>query len=143
MNGGKHEPLQGQRGAGCEQRRQRAGGHFAQEIAARAREVDAAELQDVVASGVVQLARAKRVVLLVAMFWRGFEGFLERVRSAGIGIGDDESGFIEAGFLTHAEHSAVTRHDAARQLQMRKTLAGVRMRRRKNVHKGLADHADD
>ena len=118
-------------------------GHFAQEIAARAREIDATELQDIVAPGIVQLAGAKRIILLVAMFWRGFEGFLERVRSAGIGIGDDEPGFIEAGFLTHAEHSAMTGHDAARQLQMCKTLAGVRMRRRKDIRQGLADHADD
>ena len=77
------------------------------------------------------------------MLWRGFEGFLQRVRSAGIGIGDDEPGLIEAGFLTDAEHRAVTRHDAARQLQMRKALARVRMRRRKDIRKGLADHADD
>jgi hypothetical protein len=92
VNGGKHQPLQGQRRAGGEQCRQRTGRHFAQEIAARAGKVDAAELQDVVAPGVVQLPGAKRVVLLVAMFWRGFEGFFQRVRSAGIGIGDDELG---------------------------------------------------
>ena len=80
MNGGKHQPLQRQRGAGREQRRQRTGGHFAQQIAARAGKIDAADLQDVVAPGVVEFAGAKRIVLLVAMFWRGFEGFLQRVR---------------------------------------------------------------
>jgi len=48
--------------------RQRTGGHFAQEIAARAGEIDAAELQNIVAPGVVQLPGTKHVVLLVAMF---------------------------------------------------------------------------
>jgi hypothetical protein len=75
VNGGKHQPLQGQRGPRREQRRQRTGRHFAEQIAARAREIDAAELKDVVAPGVVQLAGAKRVVLLVAMFGRGVEVF--------------------------------------------------------------------
>jgi hypothetical protein len=53
------------------------------------------------------------------------------------------SGFIEARFRPDAEHRAMTRHDAARQLQMGKALARVRVRRRKDIRKGLADHADD
>ena len=49
--------------------------HLAEQIAARAGEIDAAELQDIVAPGVIELAGAERLVLRVPMFWRGFEGF--------------------------------------------------------------------
>ena len=57
------------------------------------------------------------------MFWRAVVGLLQRVRSAGIGIGDDETRFVETGLVADAEHRAMLAHDAARQLQMRKALA--------------------
>ena len=56
------------------------------------------------------------------MFRRDVERFLQRVGAAGIGIGDDEALFVEAGLVADAEHRAVQPHDAARQLQMRKAL---------------------
>ena len=69
----QHQPLQRQHGGGRQQRRQRAGRHLALQIAPRAGEIDAAELQHIVAPRIIELAGAERVVLLVAMFWRDIE----------------------------------------------------------------------
>src|SRR6185312_10699898 len=73
VNSGKHQPLQGKQGSRGEQPRQRPMRYFAQQIAARAGEIDAAELQNVVASDVVEVARAECIVLLVPMLRRSFE----------------------------------------------------------------------
>src|SRR4051812_45559033 len=91
VNDGKDQPLQRQNGGSCKQRRQRAGRHIALQIAAGTGEIDAAKLKQIVAPGVIEFAGAERIVWLVAMFWRGVEGFLQRIRSAGIGIGDNEA----------------------------------------------------
>jgi hypothetical protein len=63
-------------------------------------------------------------------------------RAAGIGVGDDRARLVEAGLLTDAEHPAMLRHDAARKLQVGKTLARARQWRREHVGEGIADHAD-
>src|SRR6185436_1013243 len=85
VNDGKDQPLQRQNGGSCKQRRQRTGRHIALQIAAGAGEIDAAKLEEVVTSGVIEFAGAERVVLLVAMFWRGVIRLLQSVRAAGIG----------------------------------------------------------
>ena len=58
----KHQALQRQHGGGGEQRRQRARRHFAEQIAPGAGEIDAADLQEIVAPGVIEFAGAERVV---------------------------------------------------------------------------------
>ena len=120
----------------------RAGRHLALQITPRAGEIDAAELQDIVAPDVVEFACAERIVLFVAMLWRDVEALLQRVRSAGIGIGDDEARLVEAGVTADTEHRAMIAHDAARQLQMGKALPCGGIRRGKHVRKRLADHAE-
>jgi len=67
VNDGKDQPLQRQNGGSCKQRRQRTGRHIALQIAAGAGEIDAAELKQVVAPGVIEFAGAERIILLVAM----------------------------------------------------------------------------
>src|SRR4029453_11728979 len=83
VNDGKDQPLQRQDGGGGKQRRQRTGRHIALQIAAGAGVIDAPELQQIVAPGVIEFAGAERVVLLVAMLWRGVIRLLQCVRAAG------------------------------------------------------------
>src|SRR5258708_31954300 len=84
MHDRQHQPLQREDGGSREQRRQRAVRDLAQQVAARAGEIEPAELQDVVAPVVVELAFTELIVDGVAMLWRDVERLLQRVAAAGI-----------------------------------------------------------
>jgi hypothetical protein len=83
VDSGEHQPLQREGRGGRKQRRQRAMRDLSQQKATRTRKVDPGDLQNIVASRVVEFARRERIVPLVAVPWRGFQRLLERIRSAG------------------------------------------------------------
>lgn len=55
------------------------------------------------------------------MLWRDLETFLQRIRAAGVSIGDDEAFLVKASLGANTKHRAVMRHDPACELQMRET----------------------